>query len=113
MFKTVAWQCPGWFDVNFGTQKMSGGGHCVATMTSGDVFYLDWACEGGLAGATGTGPLPFGRDNACSGKGTITGGTGSLQGITGSNELQAVSVLFHPDGKGSGVTENTWRIVLP
>lgn len=112
-FRTIAWQCPGWFDVDFPNGRLQAGGYCTATVATGDVFYLAWTCGGSLAGATGKGPFPFGADNACDGSGTITGGTGALSGISGGNALKGFTFLFHPDGKGSGYTMNEWRVTLP
>lgn len=109
--QTIAWQCPGAFDIDFTTGQATASGFCVATLLSGDAFYLEWTCEEALSG-TGSGPMPLG-EAGCIGEGTIVGGTGELAGITGGNSFTAHTVLFHPDGKGSGYTENDWRIAMP
>jgi hypothetical protein len=111
--ETIAWQCPGTFDVDFPNNKVTGSGYCTATAISGDAFYFKWNCTGGLDGATGKGALPFGKGNSCNGGGTITGGTGALKGLKGKDELMGFTLLVHPDGKASGYTLNKWTVELP
>lgn len=107
-----ALQCPAWFDVNYLTGILSAGGHCVTTLSTGDAFFGEWECEGALGPSGPGGYLPLGS-NACEGGLTVTGATGALEGLTGGNTFQGFTLLFHPDGKGSGYTTLQFRLVVP
>lgn len=108
----AALQCPAWFDINYLTGVLSAGGHCVTTLSTGDAFFGSWECEG-LLGASGPGGyLPLGP-NACVGGLTVTGATGALEGMTGGNIIEGFTLLFHPDGKGSGYTNLQYNLNLP
>jgi hypothetical protein len=113
MFGNSAWKCPAWFDVDFPNNRNTAGGYCIGTLTTGDSLYISWTCEASLEGATGQGPFPFGKDNFCDGKSTVIGGTGALAGVTGDNTFQGQTILFHADGKGSGLSPLQWRLVIP
>lgn len=113
IFDNSASQCPAWFDIDFPNQKSAAGGYCVTTLASGDTVQISWHCEGSLAGATGQGPFPFGKDNPCNGVSTVVGGTGKLAKATGGNTFLGRTILFHPDGKGSGLSPITWHLVIP
>lgn len=112
-FDNMAMKCPAWFDVDFPNNRTTAGGYCIATLQSGDSFFISWTCESALDGATGAGAMPFGA-NRCNGESTIIGGTGALSGVSGRGVLRdGMTILFHPDGKGSGSTVNEWTIALP
>lgn len=108
----AAVQCPAWFDINFVTGVRTAGGYCVTTLTTGDTYQISFTYEGSLAGATGAGPYPLGPDGG-RGVGTVVGATGALAGTTGGNIFEAYTVLFHPDGKGSGYSILRFTLNLP
>lgn len=108
----AALKCPAWFDVNFLTGRLEAGGHCVTTLSTGDAFYGSWHCEAELGAAGPGGYLPLGP-NPCEGGLTVFNGTGALEGITGGNTFQGFTLLFHPDGTGSGYTTLQYSLVLP
>ena len=108
----AAQRCPAWFDINYLTGVLSAGGHCVITLSTGDAFFGSWECDG-LLGASGPGGyLPLGP-NACVGGLTVTGATGALEGMTGGNIFEGFTLLFHPDGKGSGYNNLQYSLNLP
>ena len=108
----AALQCPAWFDINYLTGVLSAGGHCVTTLSTADTFFGAWECDGLLGAAGPGGYMPLGP-NACEGGLTVTGATGDLEGMTGGNTSQGFTLLFHPDGKGSGYTTLQYSLDLP
>lgn len=77
-----------------------GAGYCVQTDRDGDKIFSKWDCPTSA-------PIPKGAMDACSGKGTVTGGTGKFDGATGGYDLIGVTVMAHPDGTASGYSEVT------
>ena len=66
--------CPGMMDIDFATDKMSGGGRCIITGAGGARVFAKWRC----AGFAGVG---------CMGKFDLTAGTGRFQGVTGGGDF--------------------------
>ncbi len=112
MFDHAATKCPASFDVNFLTQRLTADGHCTTTLTTGDAYYVQWHCEGSLEGGTGAGPYPLGQ-GGCVGDLTVTGATGALEGMTGGGTFVGYTILFHPDGTGSGYSILNYDFDMP
>ena len=71
---TAQLACPGMMDIDFASDKISGGGRCIITGASGDRVFAKWNCTG-IAGV------------GCIGKMELTAGTGRFQGVTGGGEF--------------------------
>jgi|SRR5262249_19017936 len=81
--------CPGSLDIDLGTGKQAGQGRCVITARSGDRVFARWECTGvHLEG--------------CSGRFTLTGGTGRFQGITGESDFMVKSAMAELSLTASG-----------
>lgn len=72
--------CPGIRKIDLKTETATSTGHCVISPSnSEDLIFAEFTCKG-----------PFG---SCNGKFTLTGGTGSLKGITGSGDIQVLTAM--------------------
>ena len=71
--------CPVTQKIDLKTQATSGSGYCMITISESKTVYAEWTCKGSVGG--------------CAGDFTITGGTGEVEGITGSSKLLVRSPL--------------------
>ncbi len=75
----AAFICPAVQEIDAKSGKTTAIGNCIITTEKGDLVFSEWE----LAGVIG----------ASQGKFTITGGTGSLKGITGSGDMYVRTAL--------------------
>ncbi len=95
-------ECPITQKVNIKTQATSGSGYCMVTVSETKTVYAEWTCQGKVGG--------------CTGDFKITGGTGGLEGITGSSKLvirSPLNVLVADMSDGSMVRAATGIAILP
>lgn len=72
--------CPGIRTIDLKNETASSTGHCVISpVTTEDIIFAEFTCKGPL--------------DTCVGQFTLTGGTGSLKGITGSGEMQILTAM--------------------
>lgn len=71
--------CPVTQKIDLKTQATSGSGYCMITISESKTVYAEWTCKGKVGG--------------CMGDFRITGGTGELEGVTGSSKLVVRSPL--------------------
>ena len=71
--------CPAAMHIDVKSKATSGSGYCMITPSEGDAVFAEWSCKG--------------KVGVCKGIFKLTGGTGALQGITGSGELKIRSVM--------------------
>lgn len=96
-------QCPGYLDIDAKTGTAKGAGYCVYITPAGDKAFSTWHCEGGA-------PM---SGKPCAGGAEFSGGTGKLEGLSGTSRFDGNTVAFHPDGTGSGYTTITFDLTLP
>jgi len=66
--------CPAAFDADYTAKSQHGEGRCVLTTGAGDRVFARWTCGGE-------------PDQGCTGRFTLTGGTGAFQGVTGEGDV--------------------------
>lgn len=98
----AAIQCPAWFDIDFNNNTASAGGYCITT-TAGGGYVISWTCTGGP---------PF-SGIPCDGGSEVIAASGEFEGLTGTTAFQATTVLFHPNGNGSGFSTIQLDLNLP
>lgn len=96
LFHLAGVKCPAWSDLNFNSDRWTGGGYCIVTDLDGDQATLAWRNEG----APGAG-----RGNA--GTFEYTSGTGKYEGISGMNTFVGTTQVNWVDGTASGYA--TWN----
>jgi hypothetical protein len=72
-------RCPVSQKIELQTQATSGSGYCMITVSETETVYAEWTCKGKVGG--------------CAGRFNVTGGTGALEGVTGSSEMIVRSPL--------------------
>ena len=72
-------RCPVSQKIDLKTQATSGSGYCMITVSETETVYAEWTCKGKVGG--------------CAGQFNVTGGTGALEGVTGSSEMIVRSPL--------------------
>ena len=71
--------CPAVMHIDVKSKATSASGYCMISPSEGNSVFAEWSCEG--------------KVGVCKGKFTLTGGTGELEGITGSSEIKIRSVM--------------------
>jgi len=71
--------CPASQHIDIKKKQSKAEGYCTITVSSEDVVFAEWDCQG--------------KVGACEGKLSLTGGTGRFAGVTGSSEMIVRSVL--------------------
>lgn len=71
--------CPASQHIDIKNKTSTAEGYCTITVSSEDVVFAEWNCQG--------------KVGACEGKLSLTGGTGRFAGVTGSSEMIVRSVL--------------------
>ncbi len=71
--------CPAVMHIDIKSRATSADGYCVIVASEGDTVYAKWSCKG--------------KVGVCKGTFELTGGTGTLEGITGKSELKIRSVM--------------------
>lgn len=72
-------RCPASMRLDTEAGTTSGSGHCAIHIGEGETVYASWRCDG--------------KPGACEGIFTLTEGTGSFKGITGSSPMRVRSPL--------------------
>lgn len=73
MLDAALFTCPSTQITQILSNETKGHGYCTIESPSGDYIYAEFSCDG--------------EPGACTGKFTLTGGTGKLTGITGESDL--------------------------
>jgi hypothetical protein len=92
LFHLAGVKCPAYNDLNFNTNKSSGGGYCIITDLEGDQAFLTWRIPTGGAAPGSKNPGTF----------EYTGGTGKYKDIRGSNNFSGITQVNWADGTASG-----------
>ncbi len=71
--------CPASMHIDVESKATTASGYCMITPSEGDAVFAEWSCEG--------------KVGVCTGTFRLTGGTGALEGITGSSEIKIRSVM--------------------
>ena len=71
--------CPASMHIDVESRATSASGYCMITPSEGDAVFAEWSCKG--------------KVGVCTGTFRLTGGTGALEGITGSSEIKIRSVM--------------------
>lgn len=94
--------CPVTQKIDIKTQATSGSGYCMITISESKTVYAEWTCKGKVGG--------------CLGEFKVTGGTGELEGITGSSKLvvrSPLSALVADMANGSVLRAASGIAILP
>ncbi len=94
--------CPASQHIDVKGKQSSAKGYCTITISSEDVVFAEWTCEGMVG--------------ACKGTFTLTGGTGKYVGVTGSSEMivrSVLNVLVTGMGSGDAVRAGSGLAILP
>jgi hypothetical protein len=94
--------CPSVMHIDVKSKATSATGYCTITPSKGDAVFAEWSCKGEVG--------------ICKGIFEITGGTGQMEGITGSSEIKIRSVigpLLLGMADGSTLRAASGLIVLP
>jgi hypothetical protein len=79
LFDTALFTCPATQIIHVITNKMEGHGYCTLESPTGDFVYAEFNCDG--------------EPGACKGRFVLTGGTGTLAGITGESTMVVRTAL--------------------
>jgi len=94
--------CPASQHIDLKNKQSRAEGYCTITVSSEDVVFAEWNCQG--------------KVGACEGKLTLTGGTGRFTGVTGSSEMVVRSVLntlVMGMGNGDAIHSATGLAIFP
>jgi len=94
--------CPAVMHIDVTTKATSSSGYCMISVSEGETVFAEWHCKG--------------KVGVCKGTFKLTGGTGGLEGITGSSEIKIRSVmgpLLLGMGDGSTLRAASGLAVLP
>lgn len=94
--------CPASQHIDIKNKTSTAEGYCTITVSSEDVVFAEWNCQG--------------KVGACEGKLSLTGGTGRFVGVTGSSEMIVRSVLntlVTGMGNGDAIRSATGLAIFP
>lgn len=94
--------CPASQHIDIKNKQAKAEGYCTITVSSEDVVFAEWDCQG--------------KVGACEGKLSLTGGTGRFAGVTGSSEMIVRSVLntlVMGMGNGDAIRSATGLAIFP
>ena len=94
--------CPASQHIYIKNKQAKASGFCTITVSSEDVVFAEWDCQG--------------KVGACEGKLSLTGGTGRFVGVTGSSEMIVRSVLntlVTGMGNGDAMRSATGLAIFP
>jgi hypothetical protein len=94
--------CPASQHIDIKNKQSKAEGYCTITVSSEDVVFAEWVCQG--------------KVGACEGKLSLTGGTGRFAGVTGSSEMIVRSVLntlVAGMGNGDAIRSATGLAIFP
>lgn len=95
-------RCPLTQKIEISSKKTSASGNCMITVNDGATVYAEWSCAGKIG--------------VCEGDFKVTGGTGRLEGVTGSSKLMVRSpmhVLAEDMASGSVIRVASGIAILP